>query len=202
MDDPSRFTSINEYYTFIYAISYMMLVELGIWIYNFKGWLKRPDKKNNDYGTILIVMLGCWGSFYFSTYFRSQQFIQIAGEILLPHIFYYVGIAFILVGTTLRAVAVWSLRYSFTLSVKTGGNQQLVTTGIYRFSRNPAFLGFDLMYVGVLLLYGNLLTLSFSAFAIVMLHLQILQEERYLVNNFGAPYQEYCRHVFRYLGRK
>ena len=58
MDDPSRFTSINEYYTFIYTISYMMLVELSIWIYNFKGWLKRPDKKNNDYGTILIVMLG------------------------------------------------------------------------------------------------------------------------------------------------
>ena len=55
MDDPSRFTSINEYYTFIYAISYMMLVELGIWIYNFKGWLKRPDKKNNDYGTILLL---------------------------------------------------------------------------------------------------------------------------------------------------
>ena len=72
MDDPSRFTSINEYYTFIYAISYMILVELGIWIYNFKGWLKRPDKKNNDYGTILIVMLGCWGSFYFSTYFSVQ----------------------------------------------------------------------------------------------------------------------------------
>ena len=39
MDDPSRFTSINEYYTFIYAISYMMFVELGIWIYNFKGCL-------------------------------------------------------------------------------------------------------------------------------------------------------------------
>ena len=41
MDDPSRFTSINEYYTFIYAISYMMLVELGIWIYNFKGWTRK-----------------------------------------------------------------------------------------------------------------------------------------------------------------
>ena len=39
---------------------------------------------------------------------------------------------------------------------------ELVTTGIYRFSRNPAFLGFDLMYVGALLLYGNLLTLGFS----------------------------------------
>ena len=63
-------------------------------------------------------------------------------------------------------------------------------------------LSIDLMYIGVLLLYGNLLTLCVSAFAIVMLHLQILQEERYLVKTFGAPYQEYCRRVSRYLGRK
>ena len=58
------------------------------------------------------------------------------------------------------------------------------------------------MYIGVLLMCGNLLTLIFSVFAVFMLHLQILQEERYLVNTFGAPYQEYCRHVFRYLGRR
>jgi protein-S-isoprenylcysteine O-methyltransferase Ste14 len=48
----------------------------------------------------------------------------------------------------------------------------------------------------------ELLTLGFSVFAMVMLHLQILQEERYLVHAFGAPYQAYCRQVFRYLGRK
>lgn len=71
MDDPSRFTSINEYYTFIYAISYMMFVELGIWIYNFKGWLKRPDKKNNDYGTILICNAGVLGEFLFQHLFQK-----------------------------------------------------------------------------------------------------------------------------------
>ena len=79
---------------------------------------------------------------------------------------------------------------------------ELVTTGIYRYSRNPAFLGFDLQYVGVLLMYGNLLTLAFSLFAMVMLHLQILQEERYLTNVFGTPYQAYRSHVCRYLGRR
>ena len=63
-------------------------------------------------------------------------------------------------------------------------------------------MGFDLQYVGVLLMYGNLLNLGFSLFAIVMLHLQILQEERYLANTFGAPYLEYRRRVFRYLGRR
>jgi protein-S-isoprenylcysteine O-methyltransferase Ste14 len=35
-----------------------------------------------------------------------------------------------------------------------------------------------------------------------MLHLQILQEERYLEETFGAAYREYKRHTFRYLGRR
>ena len=107
-----------------------------------------------------------------------------------------------ILGDTIFLLSVLCMKDSWRAGIPDKDKTELVITGIYRFSRNPAFLGFDLMYVGVLLLYGNLLTLSFSAFAIVMLHLQILQEERYLVNTFGAPYQEYCRHVSRYWGRK
>ena len=103
-----------------------------------------------------------------------------------------------MLGDGIFLLSVLCMKDSWRAGIPDKDKTELVTTGIYRFSRNPAFLGFDLMYVGVLLLYGNLLTLSFSAFAIVMLHLQILQEERYLVNTFGAPYQEYCRHVSRY----
>ena len=77
----------------------------------------------------------------------------------------------------------------------------LVTDGIYRYSRNPAFLGFDLQYIGVLLMFCNLLTGMFTTFAIVMLHLQILQEERYLTAAFGEEYLTYRHQVFRYLGR-
>ena len=78
----------------------------------------------------------------------------------------------------------------------------LVTGGIYAYSRNPAFLGFDLMYIGVLLMYCNLLTGMFTVFAIAMLHLQILQEERYLAAAFGEEYRAYRRQVLRYLGRR
>nr|WP_325196398.1 methyltransferase [uncultured Oscillibacter sp.] len=46
--------------------------------------------------------------------------------------------------------------------------EKLVTDGIYRYSRNPAFLGFDLQYIGVLLMYCNLLTGMFTVFAMVM----------------------------------
>ena len=198
MNDPSCFTNLHEYYTFIYAISYMMLVEVGIWIYNFRGWLRRLDKKNSDYGTLLIVMLGCWGSFYFSPYFRSQQFTQIAGEILLPHIFYYVGVALILIGTTLRAFAVWSLRHSFTLAVKTGNNQQLVTTGVYRYIRNPAYAGTMLSMLGNAFCFRS----AFSPFIVLLIlavcyGIRIKVEEKALYECFGEDFKNYCFRSWR-----
>ena len=85
---------------------------------------------------------------------------------------------------------------------RTGTRPELVTSGIYAYSRNPAFLGFDLMYLGVFLLLGNWLTGLCSAFAILTLHLQILQEERFLEAAFGEPYRRYRARTARYLGRK
>ena len=131
------------------------------------------------------------------------QLLSIAfGWSHLPANARFTGFCVGMLGDVIFLLSVLCMRDSWRAGIPDKDKTELVTTGIYRFSRNPAFLGFDLMYAGVLLLYGNLLTLVFSVFAIVMLHLQILQEERYLVNTFGTPYQDYCRHVSRYLGRK
>ena len=114
----------------------------------------------------------------------------------------FTGFLIGVLGDTVFLLSILCMKDSWRAGIPDKDQTRLVTTGIYKFSRNPAFLGFDLMYIGVLLLYGNLLTLGFSAFAMVMLHLQILQEEQYLARTFGEPYLEYRRHVFRYLGRK
>ena len=114
----------------------------------------------------------------------------------------FTGFCIGFLGDVIFLLSVLCMKDSWRAGIPDTDKTELVTTGIYRYSRNPAFLGFDFMYIGVLLLYGNLLTLGFSVFAITMLHLQILQEERYLVKTFGRPYQEYRRHVFRYLGRR
>lgn len=104
-----------------------------------------------------------------------------------------------LLGDLFFLLAVVCMRDSWRAGIPDKDKTALVTTGIYKVSRNPAFLGFDLQYLGVLLLYCNPLTAVFSLFAIVMLHLQILQEERYLTEAFGAPYRAYCSRVFRYI---
>ena len=85
-----------------------------------------------------------------------------------------------MLGDVVFLLSVLCMRDSWRAGIPDKDKIELVTNGIYRFSRNPAFLGF-------------------SVFAIIMLHLQILQEERYLADTFGATYREYCRHVFRYI---
>ena len=93
-------------------------------------------------------------------------------------------------------------RDSWRAGIPESDKTALVTGGVYALSRNPAFLGFDFMYFGVLFMYCNPFTAFFTVFAVVMLHLQILQEEKYMAAAFGEPYLEYKRTVFRYLGRK
>lgn len=107
-----------------------------------------------------------------------------------------------LVGDGVFLAAVLCMKDSWRAGIPETDKTAMVTTGIYAFSRNPAFLGFDLMYIGVLLMYGNPLTALFTAFAIVMLHLQIRQEEVYLAATFGEPYRTYRSRVRRYFGRK
>ncbi len=116
-----------------------------------------------------------------------------------------VRIAGFVMGMTGDAVflaAVLCMKDSWRAGIPENDKTSVVTSGIYAFSRNPAFLGFDLMYIGVFLMYVNWFTGITSAFAIIMLHLQILQEEKYLETVFGNEYTEYKKHVFRYLGRK
>ena len=131
------------------------------------------------------------------------QLLSIAfGWNWLPANARFTGFCIGMLGDAVFLLSVLCMKDSWRAGIPDKDKTELVTTGIYRYSRNPAFLGFDFMYIGVLLMYGNLLTLAFSVFAMVMLHLQILQEERYLENIFGAAYTAYKKQVFRYLGRK
>ena len=114
----------------------------------------------------------------------------------------FTGFCVGMVGDLIFLISVLCMKDSWRAGIPDRDRTELVTDGIYAFSRNPAFLGFDLQYVGVLLMFCNLLTASFTVFAVTMLHLQILQEERYLTAAFGRAYLDYRYQVLRYLGRR
>ena len=114
----------------------------------------------------------------------------------------FTGFCVGMVGDLIFLISVLCMKDSWRAGIPANDKTELVTGGVYAYSRNPAFLGFDLQYIGVLLMFCNLLTAAFTVFAVSMLHLQILQEERYLTAAFGAEYMKYHHQVFRYLGRR
>ena len=124
----------------------------------------------------------------------------IVGKSRLPFMGKIIGLYFGLVGDMVFLLSVITMKDSWRAGVAKDEKRNLVTDGIYRYSRNPAFLGFDLVYVGILLMYFNVPLLVASLFAMVMLHLQILQEEEYLESTFQSEYTEYKKMASRYVG--
>ena len=106
-------------------------------------------------------------------------------------------------GVGVFVTSVVTMKDSWRAGVPKEDRTQLVTDGIYQISRNPAFLGFDLVYLGIALMFMNWALLAASVFAAVMLHVQIVNvEEPFLLSVFGEEYAAYSRGVCRYIGRK
>jgi protein-S-isoprenylcysteine O-methyltransferase Ste14 len=76
----------------------------------------------------------------------------------------------------------------------------IVSDGVFRFSRNPIYLGFTLFYLGAAFLFNSLWLLALLAPVLfVMRYGVIAREERYLENKFGAEYSDYKRRVRRWM---
>ena len=113
------------------------------------------------------------------------------------------GAAISVVGTFVFIAAVQTMRDSWRAGVSKTDKTELVTKGIYQISRNPAFLGFDLLYIGTLLMFFNWILCILTVFAIIMYHLQIVNvEEEFLLATFRNEYLQYKQKVCRYIGRK
>lgn len=76
----------------------------------------------------------------------------------------------------------------------------LVTSGVYRLSRNPMYLGLVITLAGwAIHLPWPLAFAGPLAFALYIHHFQILPEERILASVFGNEYEHYRSHVRRWL---
>ncbi len=125
------------------------------------------------------------------------------GTSLSPMTFRIIFAVVSVLGTAVFIISVLTMRDSWRAGVPETDKTELVTSGIYQISRNPAFLGFDLLYIGILMMFFNWVLCYVSAFAILMYHLQIVNvEEDFLLTAFGEEYLQYKKKVCRYIGRK
>jgi protein-S-isoprenylcysteine O-methyltransferase Ste14 len=112
----------------------------------------------------------------------------------------WVGIALVLVGL---AIGVWGRQ----TMVRAGTNVDprrpataVVTSGPFRFSRNPLYVGLTLIYLGITIALDTAWGFVLVVPLLVVMHQGVVRrEERYLERKFGDGYRQYRAAVRRYL---
>ncbi|GHA23157.1 methyltransferase family protein [Oceanisphaera arctica] len=113
-----------------------------------------------------------------------------------------ISVLLLLVGLGLMVLAAGALYRANTtvLPFNPGKTCRLVTGGIFRYSRNPIYLGDLLLLLAWAVWLGNALSLLWLPLFIgYMNRVQIGAEERALTARFGAEYLDYCSRVRRWL---
>jgi protein-S-isoprenylcysteine O-methyltransferase Ste14 len=119
---------------------------------------------------------------------------------VVPMILRNVGLALTFIGFLLGIGAFLEFRKARTTLDPHGSSKQVVTSGIYRFTRNPIYVGFLLMVIGLPLnsgLYWGIVMAPLYVF--MMNRLVIRHEEAYLEKKFGKTYVSYASRVRRWL---
>ena len=128
-----------------------------------------------------------------SIIFSTTRFIPVITFINMRWIFILIGILCFVIGITLwlRAVIIDRLDAHII-------QNELVTTGVYAYVRNPVYSAFMFVCTGVLLIYGNLvlllLPIIYWGFMTVLMK---STEEKWLEDLYGQEYIQYLQRVNR-----
>ncbi|QNK39678.1 methyltransferase family protein [Caproicibacter fermentans] len=198
MGDPSKFISAAEYFWFNSAFGLLCCSEALIWLFTSSRWARHDERPERRDATLWLIIFAWWGGIVVSFGLRSKGVSPTVQSLLLPHAFYFVGMAFLVGGILLRCVSVWTLKRAFTLNVQTTDDQHLITKGPYRLIRNPAYTGSILSLLGIALCLRSVFApVPVLILCAVCYGLRIRKEERALSDQFGEEFEAYKQHTWR-----
>jgi protein-S-isoprenylcysteine O-methyltransferase Ste14 len=129
---------------------------------------------------------------YFSAYTDRIGFWTLDGDAMR-----WVGVVVCFLGGLLRIAPVYVLKNRFSGLVAIQPGHRLETRGIYRFIRNPSYVGLLVTSLGWVLTFRSGVGVLLVASLLVPLVARIRAEERLLREQFGAKYDAYCAHTWR-----
>jgi len=122
--------------------------------------------------------------FIISLHFFKWEFIPEKQIIQVTPFSYFVGFLIIIIAFIILLVAIKDLGRNLSPFPKTVKNSNLVTTGIYRFTRHPMYYSLIFISFGVFLIKLSIYYLFLSISLSLIIKLKIALEEQYLNNKF------------------
>ncbi|ELP88385.1 hypothetical protein EIN_228680 [Entamoeba invadens IP1] len=121
-------------------------------------------------------------------------------DLYTPNTFCQIFFLCILIfGVLFWNLAILTMNTNWRAGIDTTARTKLVTSGVYSYSRNPAFFGLFVQYISLALLNPNPLLLGFTVLSVVVLDLQTKEEEKHLTLSLGAEYTVYKDTTPRYI---
>lgn len=138
------------------------------------------------------LAIGIIVQFICNEYFPGTRFTSVAGQA--------VGGVILVAGLALLVVAGGLFKKADTGLIPFRDVSALVTTGVYRFTRNPMYLGMALVLLGCAVTVGAATAFIVPPVFMAIIHFRfILPEEQMLREVFPDEFPAYCRKVRRWL---
>lgn len=165
--------------------------------------MKRRGTKAMHFGNIdkKDFLIPPFALFYFYIVFAAAfNWPTVARrELFRAGIIAWIGVFCCLAGLLLLALSLVSFGKSFRVGIDTDHSDKLVTNGIFAYTRNPIYVAFAFVLLGEFLIFSSPLLLIYLVAAILLFHRQVLREEEFMRQRYGAQYSDYCARVRRYL---
>ncbi len=111
----------------------------------------------------------------------------------------YVGLGIFIIGFMIMNWAEICLGKLFSIQVTIQNDHQLVTNGLFKYVRNPRYLGILLNNIGIAFIFRSWLAIVLVLFLIAVLIWRIRDEEELMKKEFGRSWEEYKKRTWRLL---
>ncbi|QHI36208.1 hypothetical protein IMCC3317_15670 [Kordia antarctica] len=108
------------------------------------------------------------------------------------------GIISCLISFIITVISQYQMKDSWRIGIDQTEKTNLITSGMFAFSRNPIFLGMLLSLLGLFLMQPNYITLFFFIITNILIQIQVRLEEEYLQKIHQQKYQTYKNNVARF----
>lgn len=120
-------------------------------------------------------------------------------EVLAHAAVRYSGLGLLAISLIWTVAAQGHMKDSWRIGIDTESETELITTGLFRYSRNPIFLGMIGSLTGLFFTTPNALTALFLVLGYVLIQVQVRLEEEFLQKQHGEVFLAYKKSVRRWL---
>ena len=142
--------------------------------FKFKNFLKAA------YGLMLVFLQ----FFIIILYFFQWEFLPQKQIIQASPFSYFLGILIIIIAFIIMLVSIKDLGRNLSPFPRPINNSNLVTTGIYRFTRHPMYYSLIFISIGVFIIKLSIYYLFLTISLALIIKFKIALEEKYLMNKF------------------